>query len=332
VAGCNAAGGAGTEVIESCPALRSAMTAAFQSDKFDDYLDRLQQLDRTVVVRYRFYEPEEVLAESDGIVPDSALQDTRDFAAFLIRSGKQVEARGDWKSASKEYWRVARFGQLIDSGARTDLERRTGAELRAMAYRQLRTIYERDGAEAEAGLFGYLTRKLEVTSPRPDADSTFGQETCRRNATVLMVSGLLAPLLLIVFMIAASVLIVARLRSGRAAPQRARPGATIVAMTSAVGLLLSSATIYLTYRPYWYILRRAILNGDISHTRDLREFLTVTHLPSEAASGGALLLSLPLYFWTGLILIAFAGLILSLLRHFRERTPANELPHSPRMP
>jgi len=41
-----------------------------------------------------------------------------------------------------------------------------------------------------------------------------------------------------------------------------------------VGLLFSSVTLYLTYRPYWYIFHAAILNGDGVQARDLQEFLT----------------------------------------------------------
>jgi hypothetical protein len=41
-------------------AWQSTMAAAFQSPKFDDYLDRVAQLNRRVVPRYDFYDPYEV--------------------------------------------------------------------------------------------------------------------------------------------------------------------------------------------------------------------------------------------------------------------------------
>ena len=39
--------------MEEDPAWQSAMAAAFASPKFDDYLDRLKELDQRVVSRYR---------------------------------------------------------------------------------------------------------------------------------------------------------------------------------------------------------------------------------------------------------------------------------------
>ena len=46
----------------------------------------------------------------------------------------------------------------------------------------------------------------------------------------------------------------------------------MVVLTSAVGLLFSSVTLYLTYRPYWYIFQSAILSGDGVQTSDFRYF------------------------------------------------------------
>jgi hypothetical protein len=284
------------------------MAAAFQAKKFDDYLDRLQQLDRRVVARYRFYEPEDVLAEGE-ILPASAVENAENFGSSLVRLGKSFETRGNWTDAREEYWSVARFGQLIDSQARTDLERRTGAALQATAYLPLRTSYGKEGAKGEAALFSYLAAKGEAASAG-GGDSTFGEETWRRNAAVLTVSGLLALLFSGVLAIAVSIVIAARLRGVRRALLRTRPAAIIVAFTSAVGLLLSSATLYLTYRPYWYIFQHAILNGDSSHTGDLRSFLAATLMLPTVASGRAVSLSVSVYSWTGLILIAFSGLIL----------------------
>lgn len=313
------------------PAWEGLMATAFRSEKFDDYLDRLEQLDRRVVVRYRFYEPEAMVAEGE-IVPASALEHAQEFGSSRIGLGNSFEAKGNWNGAREEYWSVARFGQLIDSQARTDLERRTGAALQAMAYLPLQASYEKKGAKAEAGLFGYLTAKFESTGAgrAGGGDSTFGEETWRRNATVLTVSGLFASLFSGVLAIAVSIVIAAGVRGARRALLSPRPAATptaiIVAFTSAVGLLLSCATLYLTYRPYWYIFQHAILNGDTSHTGDLRNFLAATLTLPTVASGRAVSLSVSVYFWTGLILIAFTGLILSLLRFFRERAAARESP------
>ncbi|MBZ5560943.1 MAG: hypothetical protein LAP13_00825 [Acidobacteriia bacterium] len=142
----------------------------------------------------------------------------------------------------------------------------------------------------------------------------------RRNATFVQMSGLLMLLFSALVVIAAAALIAGRLRSGQPAAQRARPVATTVFLTSAVGFLLSSATLYLTYRPYWYIFQRVILNGDTSQTRDLRDFLMATQVPPGMGSQTYLLwLKFPIYFWIGVTLLGLIGLALIFLRHFQGR-------------
>jgi hypothetical protein len=49
--------------MEEDPAWLSAMAAAYASSRFDDYLERLKELDRRVVSRYRFNDPYELLSE-----------------------------------------------------------------------------------------------------------------------------------------------------------------------------------------------------------------------------------------------------------------------------
>jgi hypothetical protein len=134
---------------------------------------------------------------------------------------------------------------------------------------------------------------------------------------MLIFSGLLV--------VAGSVVIVGSRRGAGLAAQRAKPVATVVTLAGAVGLLLSSATIYLTYRPYWYIFQHAILNGDQSQTRDFRDFLMATRVVSGVGPHSYLLVNFPFYFWAGVILLGVAGLVLILLRHFLGRVHA----HSP---
>jgi hypothetical protein len=132
--------------------------------------------------------------------------------------------------------------------------------------------------------------------------------------------------------VAALMLIVGGRQDGRPATPRSRPVATLVALTSAMGLLLSSATIYLTYRPYWYIFERAILNGDRSQTRDLSDFLMATRVLPGIGPGSYLTPNLPMYFWTGVTLLGVIGLVLILLRHLRGRPSAHGLQSHPRVP
>jgi hypothetical protein len=82
-------------------------------------------------------------------------------------------------------------------------------------------------------------------------------------------------------------------------------------------VLLSSATVYLTYRPYWYILQHAIQTGDNGQTRDLLTFLLA--IKSLAVIEAGVSSDLHIYFWTGVTLLCVSGLALILLRHFLGR-------------
>jgi len=317
------------------PAWQSAMAAAFASPKFDDYLDRLKELDQRVVSRYRFNDPYELLSGEEADLPTYAFFDSQRFAESLLQSGQEAEARGDRRGAAKKYWAVARFGLVIDSQGHTDFEHRMGSSLQAGAYKQLQALSQKEGSPDEAALFGYLAGRLTPAvgeDSRLEGQWVFGRYVARRNAAVLQISGLMMLIFSGLVVVAGSVVIVGSRRGARPAAQRAKPVATIVALTGAVGLLLSSATIYLTYRPYWYIFQHAILNGDRSQTRDFRDFLMATHMLPGIAPNSFLVVNFQFYFWAGVILLGVAGLVFILLRHFLGRARALALRHSPRVP
>jgi hypothetical protein len=321
------------EGLEEDPAWQQAMAAAFTAPKFEDYLDRLKELDRRVVPRYGFSDPFEMLSGEEAGIPTYAFSDSRRFAKSLLQSGQNLEAGGDLKGAVEKYWAVARFGQVMDSQAHTGDEHWAGTALQAMAYKQLQVRSEKDGKPGEAALFSYLAAKFDPVKGEHTLlkESFFGSDISRRNAAVLQISSLMMLIFSGLMVVAASVLIASGRRGRRAAAHRLRPGVTLIALTSAVGLLLSSATLYLTYRPYWYIFQRAILSGDRSHTRDLRDFLMATHVLPGLAPGDGRYLKLPVYFWTGVTLLGIIGLIFILLRHFPGR-PRRTASVSPRMP
>jgi hypothetical protein len=239
---------------------------------------------------------------------------------------------------------VARFGQLIDSQGRTGFEHWAGTTLQAMAYRQLQASSEKGGNQAEAALFGYLAAKFEPVKGEHagfPGESAFGPDTSRRNAAVVETSGLMILIFSGLVVVATTILIAGSRRDARPAAQRMRTVATMVVLTGAVGLLFSSATLYLTYRPYWYIFQSAILSGGRSHARDLGDFLIAAQmLPGVPPRLYLLMDSLIyshsptflFYFWAGLTLLGVSGLGLILLRHFLGRARIPALRHSPRVP
>lgn len=145
--------------MEQDPARQAALAAAFGSLKFDDYLDRLREVDRKVVLRYGFNDPLEVLSGEGHELPIFASSDSGQFAKSLLQSGKELESRGDRKGAVEKYWTVAHFGQVIDSQAHTDFEHWMGSTLQAGAYKRLQAVSEKEANHEQAALFGYLAGK-----------------------------------------------------------------------------------------------------------------------------------------------------------------------------
>jgi hypothetical protein len=296
-----------------------------------------------------------------------AFLDSLRFAKSVLQSGQDLEAKGDREGAVEKCWSVARLGQTIDSRGHTDCEHFLGLCLQAGAYKQLQKLSEKGGNANEAVLFAYLAGRFAKLAARFEESVwgggtlsfsaatgqgvsggnyvvdgrlglggrwVFGEYVDRRNAAVLQISSLMMVFFSGLMLVAAAMLIAGSSvrRRRRSDVPRARPVATVVALTSAMGLLLSAATIYLTYRPYWYIFQHAILNGERSQARDLRDFLMAIRVLPGLELGSNLLTNLPTYFWTGVTLLGVIGLVLILLRHLPGRPRASRLQHNPRVP
>lgn len=317
---------------------RTAMASAFESPKFDDYLDRFAALNRKVVSQYRFYDPYEAESPMEVGLPEPTVENCERYAYFLIRAGQKLEARGDLNAARQKYWTLARFGQLIDAQGHTAFEHQNGAYLQSLAYRPLKALSARQGNAAEAELFGYLAEKFNPTrktNSAPLEGSAFGRFTSHRNAAVVEISGLMILVFSGLGIIAGMLLLFGSLPGARPATQRAKPMATMVAFTSAIGLLFSSVTLYLTYRPYWYIFQSTIENGNGVQSSDLYEFLNSAQMPPGVSpqlfrrwmealiySGSP---SFLFFVWAGVILLCLSALVVIVLRRFLGRQHA----HSP---
>jgi len=303
------------------PAWQANMAAAFASSRFDDYASRLRELDRKVVLRYRFDDPWALLSGNDWGIPVDAFRGSQEFAQSIFQEGQKLEGHGDPKGAVEKYWAVARFGQMMERQAHGDLAQLTSTTLQAMAYRQLQVISEKEGDPNAAELFGYLAEKFDIhrmLRTRIVVAARWGVDISRRNGAVLQFSSLLMLIFAGLIVMAGPLLFVGSSPDARPGIRRVKQTATMVAFLCAVGLLLSSATVYLTYRPYWYILQNSFLTGDSSQTRDFLNFLAGMN-----DGQGNLLLNLPVYFWTGITLLSVTGLVLILLRHLLGRPRAS---------
>ena len=321
---------------EQKQAWQSAMAAAFQCSKFDDYSERVTELNRHVVPRYAFYDPYEVDTRAGINAPIFLFDNSERYAQWLLHDGEGLEKSGNREAARDKYWAVARFGQMLDAQGRNGFEHLAGTGLQAMAYQRLQASSEREGQAQEAALFAYLAAKFDVASgkhPGYPRESAFGRKTAERNAAVVEISGLMILVFCGFVVIAAAILIAGSRRGAGAAAERAKPVATIVLLASAVGLLFSSVTLYLTYRPYWYIFQTAIQNGGGVETRDLQEFLSSTQMLHGFSPRGYIVFlnallysgspSFLFYVWTGVTLLGVFGLALILLRRVRGRPHVN---------
>ncbi|MGH9327297.1 MAG: hypothetical protein ACRD2B_11535 [Terriglobia bacterium] len=299
-------------------AWQEAMAAAFASPEFDDYLDRLQALDQSIAQKYGLDDPQELLGEAPGGLPEQYFSDARNYSNSVLESGVRLQARGGLRNAQSQYWSIARFGQVLNSQGHSNYERWAGTTLQWMAYQRLENVAVKQGDSGEAALFAYLGKKFDPRAGDTAVmlrKSVFGDYVARRNAFVLQISSLL----MFIFsglLIGAAIVLIATSRA-QERPERKKRGVMVfITLTSAVGLLLSSATVYLTYRPYWYILQNELLKDGASQNSGLRTFLAAIHTLPGFDRG--ILLKLPVYFWASVILAAIAALTLVFLRHFRE--------------
>ncbi|MFB3922295.1 MAG: hypothetical protein ACE145_11275 [Terriglobia bacterium] len=155
----------------------------------------------------------------------------------------------------------------------------------------------------------------------PLGAQAFGREVAARNALVLHVATLALVIFSAMVVLAAVALWFGVLKRSRRETPRPQSGAWAALLAGALGFLLSSATIYLTYRPYWYIHQNQVLSGNRSRAEAARDFLTVAQSLQYYGVSAA---NVSLYFWVGVTLLSVIGLVLILLRHFLGRPRANQ--------
>ena len=96
----------------------------------------------------------------------------------------------------------------------------------------------------------------------------------------------------------------------------------MVGLCGAIGALLSSAVLYVSYRPYAEILQRFIHNEDETNLTELSSFLNTTQLPL-GAQGFLDVWQFVFYFWFGVVLLCIFALLVAVLRRLQHRTRAN---------
>jgi hypothetical protein len=288
--------------------------------KLDNYLTRLIELDRRVLLRYHVDDPFQTLGDDRWYgLPSYAANDSSFYANSLVESGRTLEARGDRKGAFEKYLTVARFGQMLGPAGGFFLRR----ELQDV-YNRLGAISQEEGNHVEAAFYTSLTEQNdraqheELLSLRKRVK---GSDVSHWNSFLVKASGLV-----ILFsgglLLTCALSVIVRGKSFRLSALRPSRLTLMVGLCGATGALLSSAVLYVSYRPYAEILQRFIHNGDETSLGELSSFLGTTQLPL-GAQGFLDVSEFVFYFWFGVVFLCILALLVAVLRRFQHRPRAN---------
>lgn len=261
--------------LESDKRWLQKMTAAFGAAKYDTYLAARLNLERSVMRRRRIDEPMLVLnGLSSHPLPNILL--LRSYARHVLAAGQREEDVAHFDQAWQSYFAVGRFGHLMNMQGQTDIERLAGALIQSEAFMRLRPLAEKTHDRNASALLAMQSDELrqvqEKMSNQPNWIAVFvGNAMVGQTASLGMLVSL--GLLLAVSM-------VWLLRRVRPAPSQGSSWFLTFAGTGgAVGLVLSSLTLYLSYKPFADVFARFIESSGTGEARSLFAFYALGYLP-----------------------------------------------------
>jgi hypothetical protein len=307
---------------EEPPAWQAAMAAAFRSSKLDTYSRRLKELDRRVLLRYRIDDPFEALGDDSWYgLPSYAAWDSSRYAKLLVESGGALEARGDPKGAAEKYWAVARFAQMLGPRGRFFVSRESKE-----AYKRLGSLSEMEGNQAEATFYASLSDQLdrEAEKERASRSSRFrGSSVSHWNAFLVRLAGL-SMLVSGGLLLICAVGVVVRTRSARLPSLRPSRLTLALGLAAALGALLSSVVLFVSYWLYAELLRRFLRNDEDGGTAELSNFLGDARLPLGSQFNlGSWYVGVwndVFYFWFAVTILCVLALLIAVVRHFQTRS------------
>jgi hypothetical protein len=309
---------------DESPAWQNAMAAAFASPKLDTYRARLKALDRRVVQHYGFTDIYQIVANESQYddVPSYADSDSYKYAKAVLKEANLADSRGDHRGAVEKYLGVARFIQVV-AGLDRPPRPRMSRIVQAGAYRQLAIWAERDGEAEQSALYTSLADSTEQTNERELrflAGRFRAGGAGQWSAILIRISGAMMLLCAILFVLGIAYFL-KRVSSSQPKTKFSSRLSSFLSVGGASGLLLSSLTLYLNYRPYAEIFQTYLRTGDESWLPELSEFLGYTQFPF-GVTGFDEALKITLYFWAGVTLLCLAGLLFVLTRYFLNRPHA----------
>jgi len=146
------------------------MQAAFAAPRFDNYMQRRFELDRSVLHRIQGTETGALVWYSSGLGFIN-LSQVKAYAGLITRTfGPQAEQAGRTAEAAELYWSVARFGEHMSNGASWVGENSIAAGLEASAYASLAGLATRAGKKDEAAALTLLSHAAERNGSQSLAD------------------------------------------------------------------------------------------------------------------------------------------------------------------
>jgi hypothetical protein len=146
------------------------MRAAFAAPRFDNYVQRRFELDRSVLRGLQGTETGALVWYSFGLGFVN-LSQVKAYAGLILRKfGPQAEQAGRPAEAAELYWSVARFGDNLAKGASWVGDSSIAAGLEASAYASLASIATRAGRKDEAAALTLLSQAAERTDSQITAE------------------------------------------------------------------------------------------------------------------------------------------------------------------
>ena len=298
-------------------AWKEAMASAFRSPKLDTYSKQLNELTRRVALRYKINDPFHVFLDYRWYAtPSYAALDSARYATWLIAAAHAREARGDYKSAFENYSTVVRFAETMGENGSYPMAWRLQD-----AFQRLGWLSEKEGNHQQAQLYRFLaTDKPWYEGAALLCRECGVEEISHWSASLARLSGL--ALLLsgtVLFVFVAS--LVVRRRSLRLTALQLSGMTLVCGLASTVTALLSSALLYVSYRPYAEILQRFVRTGDESQLPAVSEFLAYAQIPlgtTRNLGWGLSAQEITFYFWFVVAGLCVLTLLLAVWRFWRR--------------
>jgi len=139
-------------LLANSPHWLDAMAKAFSASNYDSYFSQKADLDRAVAQRQRLDDPIQTFRGLMGYGFPDFINFHLYANDFLLKSGEDFEAKGDFSHAEENYWKVARLAQLIQLHGQTDLERLVAFGLESSADARLQALLQKSGNSSAARL------------------------------------------------------------------------------------------------------------------------------------------------------------------------------------